>query len=111
MKNSKALQDLYRKQLRKTVEKIKTKYQPEKIILFGSLARGDFREGSDIDLFIIKKTPKRFVDRVGEVLELVGRVGVPIEPVVYTPAEYQTAKRENRLFVEEISRTGQVLYG
>lgn len=111
MNKSKTLRNLYRKQLQKAVERIKAGYQPQKIILFGSAARDDFREGSDIDLFIVKKTNRRFVDRVGDVLELIGDVEVPVEPIVYTPAEYQNAKRENRVFVEEVSRTGRILYG
>jgi len=31
------------------------KYDPEKIILYGSVARGDFNQDSDIDLLIIKR--------------------------------------------------------
>lgn len=33
------------------VEKIVREIQPEKIILYGSYARGDFHEDSDVDLF------------------------------------------------------------
>jgi len=36
------------------VEKIVREIQPEKIILYGSYARGDFHKDSDVDLFIIK---------------------------------------------------------
>lgn len=39
------------------VNAIKTKIDPEKIILFGSRARGDNSENSDIDLLIIEKEP------------------------------------------------------
>lgn len=45
-------------------------YQPQKIILFGSMARGDCHEFSDIDLLIIKNTDTRFIDRIGEVFKL-----------------------------------------
>ncbi|MFH1900223.1 MAG: nucleotidyltransferase domain-containing protein, partial [Patescibacteria group bacterium] len=31
-------------------------YKPEKVILFGSHARGDARQDSDIDLLVVKKT-------------------------------------------------------
>jgi len=36
------------------VEKIVREIEPEKIILFGSYARGDLGGDSDLDLFIIK---------------------------------------------------------
>jgi predicted nucleotidyltransferase len=46
------------------VERIKEGYEPEKIILFGSLARGDTHEWSDIDLIIVKDTNARYGERV-----------------------------------------------
>ncbi len=53
------------------VEKIKTEYQPEEIILYGSYAYGKPTKDSDIDLFIIKDTDKRQVDRIVDVLRLI----------------------------------------
>lgn len=41
-------------QIKRALKSIK-KYNPDKIILYGSVARGDFDENSDIDLLIIKK--------------------------------------------------------
>ena len=41
------------------------KYKPEKIILFGSAARGDAAPDSDVDLLIIKSdTPPFSADRI-----------------------------------------------
>ncbi|MDZ7262577.1 MAG: nucleotidyltransferase domain-containing protein [candidate division KSB1 bacterium] len=37
------------------------RYEPEKIILFGSYARGEVDESSDVDFVVIKKTDKRFL--------------------------------------------------
>jgi len=47
------------------VEKIVREIQPEKVILFGSYARGDFHKDSDLDLFIIKdsKESSRMIRR------------------------------------------------
>ena len=47
------------------VQKIVSEIQPEKIILFGSYARGDYTQGSDLDLFIIKDSdePSRMIRR------------------------------------------------
>jgi predicted nucleotidyltransferase len=49
-----------RKRLEVIIEELKA-YNPEKIILFGSSARGEEDEHSDIDLVIIKKTRDRFL--------------------------------------------------
>lgn len=51
------------------VESIIKDYEPEMVLLFGSQARGDATEHSDIDIIIIKETQKRYKDRV-EVLLL-----------------------------------------
>ncbi len=42
-------------------------YEPEEIILFGSAARGDAGEHSDIDLIVVKKTDRQFVQRLSDV--------------------------------------------
>jgi len=86
------------------------KYKPQKIILFGSAAQEKFTPQSDLDLFILKKTRKRFVDRIGEVLDLVARLEIPVDPVVYTPQEFAQAKKENRIFIEEILKKGKIIY-
>ena len=39
--------------IRRYVQQVVEKFQPEKVILFGSYARGDQREGSDVDLLVV----------------------------------------------------------
>ncbi|MEW6556405.1 MAG: nucleotidyltransferase domain-containing protein [Elusimicrobiota bacterium] len=85
-------------------------YEPEKIILYGSAARGEFTEQSDIDLLIIKKTDKDIFDRIGEVLKLLRNNPLPVEPIVLTPEEFQKMQFEERLFAEVILREGKILY-
>ena len=46
-------------------------YEPQKIILFGSQARGDDDKHSDLDLVVIKETYERFLDRLGTIYDLV----------------------------------------
>jgi predicted nucleotidyltransferase len=46
------------------------RYRPQKVILLGSFARGDYHATSDIDLLIIKETERPFTDRIGDVLAL-----------------------------------------
>jgi len=80
----------------------------KKAILFGSLARGDVTESSDIDLILVKPTPKRFSDRLEEALSLLDpHVGLDV--LVYTPAEFESLL-ESRPFIQEAVREGKVLY-
>ncbi len=83
---------------------------PEKIVLFGSFARGDFHENSDIDLIIILDTQRRPIDRIGEVLSLIDAEEFDVEPHVYTPPEYESLKHQGALLIEAAEREGKVLY-
>ena len=103
-------------QVKKTIQDIiapivKT-YQPEKIILFGSAVTGTMHEDSDLDLVIIKKTDKRFYDRIGEVLKIVRNVSPkpPIDFLVYTPNEFRDMEDTNYFVKDEVVKKGKVLY-
>lgn len=93
-------------------ERIGRDYKPEKVILFGSYARGNPTEDSDIDLFIVKETRERMVDRFVEVKRLLydPDMRIPVSPLVYTPEELEERLRMGDSFVEEIVSEGKVLY-
>jgi len=106
-------QDLGLEKLEKVVDFIVLEYNPEKVILFGSYGTKMKSKSSDIDLLVIKKTHKRFVDRVVELIHLVrGQFGFeyPIEPIIYTPEEWRYAKEINSLFIRTVLSKGVVLY-
>ena len=101
-----------RKLILKVVDQIKREYKPEKIILYGSYAYGQPTEHSDIDLFIVKETDKRRVDRFVEVKRLIYEPGrrISISPLVYTPGEVAERLSLGDDFVEEVLTKGEVLY-
>jgi HEPN domain-containing protein/predicted nucleotidyltransferase len=84
-------------------------YGPEKIILFGSTARGDTDEYSDLDLIVIKKTDKRFVERLVEAGSFIP-LDLSVDVFVYTPEEFQSMIEEGNPFIEEALKDGKVLY-
>jgi uncharacterized protein len=87
------------------------KYRPEKIILFGSAARGDSTLDSDLDFLIIKKdTPYRGRDRMIEVSRLIDR-NLPADFLVYRPEELEKRLAMGDPFVELVVAEGKVLYG
>lgn len=87
-----------------------THYQPEKVILFGSMANAEVGEWSDLDLVIIRDTSLPFLERLVEVALLCqARVGV--DYFVYTPSEFaQMIAEKNPFIVNEIVCKGKVLY-
>ena len=82
---------------------------PEKIIVFGSLARGEIHEWSDIDLVVIKQTDLPFLQRLHEIRQLLHpKVGTDI--LVYTPEEFEQLSQRRLFFQEEILDKGIVVY-
>ena len=95
--------------LKKAIECLK-KYEPEKIILFGSYAREDFNHESDMDFVVIKRTEKRFIERLLEVAELLENELGKIDVFVYTPEEFQRMIEWGNPFIERVLKEGKIVY-
>lgn len=79
----------------------------EMVVLHGSAAKGTTGIASDIDLLIVQNTTLRFLDRLGQLLELL-EPRIATDLLVYTPSELE--EMAGRSFVDSILRTGKVLY-
>lgn len=90
-------------------QKVADELNPKRIILFGSLARGDFNEGSDVDLVVIDDWQQDFLDRINVLLDM-NEFGLPLEPVGYTEDEFETMSNQGNRFVTEALYTGKVIY-
>jgi predicted nucleotidyltransferase len=88
------------------IEKLTSRVNIKKVYLFGSVARNDFNEGSDIDLAIIGDFKERFLDRSDKILEM---TELPIEPLCYTEKEFEEMRRKGNPFVKEILK-GKMLF-
>ncbi len=98
------------KALEQILQILIAQYQPEKIILFGSMASGDIGEWSDLDLVIIKDTPLPFFKRLKQVVSLC-HSPVGTDFLVYTPSEFAQMIAEDNLFIlDEVIGKGKVLY-
>ena len=84
-------------------------YQPQKIILFGSVARGETDEFSDVDLIVIKETEERFFQRLLDVAAYLPR-DVAIDALVYTPGEIEAMVKAGNPFIQQALEEGRVLY-
>ncbi|OGQ98109.1 MAG: hypothetical protein A2521_10995 [Deltaproteobacteria bacterium RIFOXYD12_FULL_57_12] len=83
-------------------------FAPEKIILFGSQAHGGNDEFSDIDLIIVYKTEKRFMDRLRD-LYMAWNFSKAVDILAYTPDEFNMMIRENP-FIQDAVANGKTLY-
>ncbi len=66
----------------------------EKIILFGSLVNKKIDKLSNIDILIVKKTDKPFLERLTEYYTTLNP-RCKIDIFVYTPEEFEVMKKEN----------------
>ncbi len=94
------------------LEKIISFYTPEKVYLFGSQARGDANEDSDIDFLIVNNSnePKR--QRALKFRKtLRGNYLYPVDILVYTPTEFQSEQNIKGTIAYHVSKEGTLLYG
>lgn len=90
------------------VERLRRRFDPERIVLFGSMARGTQTRRSDLDLFLVLNTDKPPLQRIGQVLEELVDSPWPLDVIVYTPEELE--RLSDRPFVRRILREGRLLY-
>lgn len=96
--------------IQEAVRRIVATVQPERIILFGSTARGDHAEGSDVDLLVLVDQPAGHGSLMMEIYSSLGFMGVPIDVVVMESAVFERHKPFIGTLARPASEEGVVLY-
>ena len=97
-------------EIQNVVNQLISLYKPEKIILFGSLAKGQVKQSADIDLFIIKNDVPEFgVDRIRQLDALINYT-LATDFIVYRPEELEQRLKLGDPFIKSILKEGKVLY-
>lgn len=98
-------------QIQTLVNEIAQGYQPEKIYLFGSYVSNTASMESDVDLFIIKSTKSRKIDRSIEVRRAIKNYPpVGLDIIVYTPEEMEMANKDVVNIGKEAVKNGKLVY-
>ena len=79
----------------------------QKVISFGSYARGKRDLFTDLDLIVIMETEKEFVQRTADLYQLL-QSDVDLDLLVYTPEEFK--KMREGSFLRKALQNGQVIY-
>ena len=82
---------------------------PERIILFGSAARGELNRHSDVDLLVVKDAPNLRQLTVKVYRRLYG-VGAAVDIVMVTPQDVERYKDSHALIIKPALREGTVIY-
>lgn len=86
------MQLISKQQAIQELSELKELCQASKVFLFGSVARGEQHEHSDIDAIFVIDTGIAFHRRSGLVLDSYNG-NLPIEPIIYTPQEFSKMQK------------------
>jgi predicted nucleotidyltransferase len=92
------------------VRRIVETAQPDKIILFGSRARGDARPNSDFDVLVIKPSSEPRYRRSVPLYVALADLPAEVEVMVYTPEEIEEWRMVPQAFVTTAVREGTTIY-
>ena len=90
-------------QVRDLVREIRARRRISAVILHGSFSRGDFHEGSDVDLIVVGDFRERFHKRAAAILDL---TELPVEPICYTDEEFTELVRSGNPFIHQALAKG-----
>jgi len=97
------------KAIDQVVEQIVEKFKPQKIILFGSYARGNPRPESDVDLLVVMDTPLKEIQQAIQISqEIEYRFGLDL--IVHTPKYLAKRLKIGDWFLRDVLKEGKVLY-
>jgi predicted nucleotidyltransferase len=98
--------------LQKIVDRLVQGLRPERIYLFGSRARDQAEEDSDVDLLVVvpdSDLPRHRREALS--YDLLWGLTVPVDVIVLTRAEFQRASRVRTSLASTVQAEGEVLYG
>lgn len=97
------------KNIQNIVQQIAAKFNPLKVVLFGSYAYGNPREDSDVDLLVIMDFEASPTHQAVKILkELDYHFGLDL--ITRTPSNINKRLQMGDFFLKEITEKGKVLY-
>lgn len=96
--------------LKDMVKRIVEKFDPDRIILFGSRARGDHRPDSDIDLLVVMPVDGSVRDKRVEIRVALNSMHVAKDIVVVTPDQYRRWRDVPGTIVYPAIQEGRIVY-
>ena len=98
------------KKLDEAVKLLVEACHPERIILFGSYARGTHDEGSDIDLMVIEKDVASKADEIVRLCRVLSPLRLPVDVIVVDAETFRAMSQSPGSIHYEASTDGKTLY-
>jgi len=99
-----------RKKIRRMVSRIVKQFRPERVILFGSHARGEGGRDSDVDLLVVMPVQGSKREKRIEIGVALSDFGVPLDIILATPEELQARSQIPGTIERPAVLEGKVLY-
>jgi predicted nucleotidyltransferase len=96
--------------IREMVRRIVRQFHPERVILFGSHARGEAGPDSDVDLLVVMPVKGSRREKAIEIGVALHDIQVPKDIIVTTPEEFEWRKQVVGTIERPAAREGKVLY-
>jgi predicted nucleotidyltransferase len=96
--------------LQQIIRRIVDVAHPERIIMFGSSARGEMRNDSDVDLLVIKDGDFDYYNLLGEIYMNLFGVGIGVDVIIATSEQVEKYKNINYLVIAPAIREGKEVY-
>ena len=96
--------------LQEIIRRVVEVAHPERIILFGSAARGDMDSNSDVDLLVIKDGNFDYFDLVGKIHMNLHGVGQAVDIVLATAEQLEQYRYTHYLVISPALREGREVY-
>jgi uncharacterized protein len=96
--------------LNEVVHRLVRGFEPDRIILFGSQARGTADDRSDVDILVVCPVASARRKLMVEMDRALWGLGIAKDIIVLTPEEYERDKRIPGTIARPASREGRVLY-
>ena len=101
---------LSEEKLQEIIRRIVQVAQPEKIILFGSAARGKMGPHSDVDLLVIKGGEYHQGRLTGQIYMNLHGVGQAVDVILVTPEQVERYRNKHFLVIAPALREGKEVY-
>jgi predicted nucleotidyltransferase len=96
--------------IREMVRRIAAQFHPDRIILFGSHARGQASPDSDVDLLIVMPVEGSKRRKATEIDGALADRTIPVDLIVVTPEEFERARHQIGSVLRPAALEGLVLY-
>jgi predicted nucleotidyltransferase len=96
--------------IKRMVDRIVRQFQPERVILFGSHARGEAGPDSDVDLLVVVPVEGLKHKKQVEIRVALHDIRIPKDIIVTTPEDFDWRKDVVGTIEYPAAREGKVLY-